>query len=49
MYDECDKVMKRECLGISYDICKVVPAELSENIGDYAALSLALAADKGEL
>lgn len=49
LYDECDKVMKRECLGISYDICKVVPAELSENIGDYAALSLALAADKGEL
>lgn len=49
LYDECDKIMRKECLGISYNVCKVVPAELSENIGDYAALSLALAADKGEL
>lgn len=42
LFDECDAVMKRECLAPSYGICKVVPAQLGENIGDYAALSLAL-------
>ena len=42
LFDECDRVMKKECLPLSYGVCKVVPAQLSENIGDYAALSLAM-------
>lgn len=42
--DSCDAVMRRECLSLSYDVCRVVPAELGERIGDYAALSLALSA-----
>lgn len=42
---ECERVMKEECLAVSYDVCEVVPAALAENIGDFAALSLALAAD----
>ncbi len=45
MTEECEKVMKRECLALSLGVCRVVPAELSENIGDYAALSLALSAN----
>lgn len=36
-----DKVLKKECLAASYDACKVVAAELKENIGDIAALSVA--------
>lgn len=44
LFDACDAVMKRECLPFSYEVCEVVPAELGENIGDYAALSLALSA-----
>ena len=42
LFDECDRVMKKECLPLSYGVCKVVPAQLGENIGDYAALSLAM-------
>jgi len=41
-----EKVMKKECLSYSLDVCKVVPAGLGENIGDYAALSLAALAAK---
>ena len=44
LFEECDKVMQRECLPSSYAACKVVPSALKENIGDYAALSLALEA-----
>lgn len=40
---ECDRVMLEECLPAAYDVCKVVPAQLGEAIGDYAALSLAQA------
>ncbi len=42
MIEECEKVMKKECLSLSLGVCRVVAAELAENIGDYAALSLAL-------
>lgn len=42
----CDKVMRAECLEQSYAACRVVPAELGDAIGDYAALSLALSAVK---
>lgn len=39
--EEMNKVLKKECLPYALDVCKIVPAELSENIGDYAALSVA--------
>ena len=45
---ETERVMKEECLSYALDVCKVVPAGLGENIGDYAALSLAVLAEKGE-
>lgn len=37
-----NKVLQKEALGESMQVCEIVPAELSENIGDIAALSLAL-------
>lgn len=36
-----EKVMKRECLSYSLGAVKVLPAGLSENVGDYAALAVA--------
>lgn len=44
LFDACNEVMRRECLAPSYNVCRVVPSVLNENIGDYAALSLALSA-----
>ena len=38
------RVMKKECLSFSLNDVEIVPAGLGENIGDYAALSIA----KGE-
>jgi len=37
-----NKVLQREALGESLQVCEIVPAELSENIGDIAALALAV-------
>ncbi len=39
-----ERIMKKECLSFSLSDVEVVPAGLGENIGDYAALSIA----KGE-
>jgi glucokinase len=36
------EVIEREALFDSHSVCKIVPAGLSENIGDMAALSLAM-------
>lgn len=36
------KVMKKECLPFALDVLKVLPAGLSENVGDIAALSVAI-------
>ena len=36
-----EKVMKKECLSFSLKDVEVMPAGLGENIGDYAALSVA--------
>lgn len=36
------RVMEREAINYSYNHCKIVPAGLSENIGDMAALTLAI-------
>lgn len=35
------EVMKEETLSYSFGVCKVVPAKLGEEIGDYAALAVA--------
>ena len=35
------RVLEREALGESMQVCEIVPAKLSENIGDIAALALA--------
>jgi hypothetical protein len=40
--DKMDAVLKRECLPLAYDAVKVVPAKLDENIGDIAALTVAV-------
>ena len=40
------RVMKQECLPGSLAVCRVVPAELGEDIGNRAALSLAIALDE---
>ncbi len=44
LWDECKKVIDKEALPMAAEVCKVLTSELSENIGDYAALSLALMA-----
>lgn len=36
------KEIEKEALKVSYDCCKILPATLGENIGDYAAVSTAL-------
>lgn len=39
------KEIKKEALGQAASICKIKPAQLSENIGDYAAISAAMEAE----
>jgi glucokinase len=38
------EVLEREAIRTSYEACRIMPASLSENIGDIAALSLAVQA-----
>ena len=40
-----EEVLKAECLSVSRSACRIVPAALGENIGDYAALSIAAMAE----
>ena len=40
--------MEQECLTQSLRVCRVVPAELNEEIGDYAALCVAIYAQRQE-
>jgi len=42
LWDVTEKVIKREALSHSYNVCKVVPAALGEQIGDYAAIAVAI-------
>lgn len=42
LWPSAKAVIEKEALGISADCCKVVPAMLGEQIGDYAAVSTAL-------
>lgn len=39
--DAMEQVLARECLPAARNVCRVVPAVLKENIGDYAALAVA--------
>lgn len=41
--EHLEKVINRETLAAARNVCRVVPAGLSEKIGDYAALSVAAA------
>ncbi len=40
--DRVWEVIRREALAISAGVCRIVPAELKEGIGDYAALAVAM-------
>lgn len=42
LVDEMEKVLQKECLPRALQHCKIVPAELGENLGDVAALSVAV-------
>ena len=38
---EIDPIIDREALPLARKVCRIVPAELGESIGDYAALAVA--------
>jgi glucokinase len=40
LWEHAKKVIDKECLVASKEVCKVVPAGLGDQIGDYAAMSL---------
>lgn len=42
LWKYAEDIIKKESLTFSADVCKVVPAELGEQIGDYAAIGVAL-------
>lgn len=41
LQEKMEKVIERESLGATHSVCRVVPTELEENLGDYAALAVA--------
>lgn len=42
LWPAAEKVIKQESLSYSNNVCKIVKAQLDENIGDYAALAVAM-------
>jgi glucokinase len=38
---ELEPILEREALPLARKVCRIVPAALSENVGDYAALAVA--------
>ena len=42
LWEHAKKVIEKEALSVSAGVCEVVPATLGEQIGDYAALGVAL-------
>ncbi len=46
--DAMEERLEKECLSYSRKVCKIVPAVLADNIGDYAALSVATMNKRGE-
>ena len=47
--ESMQKVLIQECLSYSLQVCEIVPAKLEENIGDYAALTVATLNRNGEI
>jgi glucokinase len=41
-----DKVLQKEAIQLALDVCRIKPAELGDSVGDYAALCVAVYADK---
>jgi glucokinase len=46
IWPECERVLGEEALAPALAVCRVVPAELGESIGDLAALAVAVEAGK---
>ncbi len=46
LIDSMNEVIKKEALGISAGCCEIVPAVLGDDIGDYAAIGVAMEVDK---
>lgn len=46
LVDSMNEVIKKEALGISAECCEIVPAVLGDDIGDYAAIGVAMEVDK---
>lgn len=42
LWEHAEREIEKEALKISADCCQILPAELGENIGDYAAIGAAL-------
>lgn len=42
LWEPARQIIEKEALGLSANCCKVVPAELGEHIGDYAAIATSL-------
>ncbi len=42
LWEPAKKVIDREALALSANVCEVVPAELDENLGDFAAITTAV-------
>ena len=47
--DYMEEVLERECLSLSRKTCRIVPAALGDQIGDYAALSIAAMVKENKL
>lgn len=45
---EAEEVIQREALPLSRSVCRILPAELGDAIGDYAAIAVAMEAKRGE-
>lgn len=42
LYDAMNRVLREECLAPNLSVCEIVPAELTETVGDLAALTVAM-------
>ena len=43
-----ERELARECLPQALSVCRILPAKLEENIGDYAALAVGITGKRGE-
>ncbi len=49
LFDPARKVIEKEAIPGAVEVCKIVPAELGEKIGDYAALCVAIKAEENSV